>query len=56
MPDTPQYDRLKLVILLPLVFFPVAYVLPPLWGALCVFTLLAWLIAGASLLAVLGAL
>lgn len=55
--STASADRIGLLILLPLAFmWPLIYLLPPLWGALCAFSALAWMIAGASLLAVLGAL
>lgn len=55
--STPTKDKIGLLILLPFALaMPLVYVLPPLYGALCAFAGLAWLIAGASLLAVLGAL
>lgn len=50
-------DRIRLFILLgAALLFPMMYVAPGLYGALCAVAGLAWLVCGLSLLAVLGAL
>lgn len=55
--STPTADKIRLLILVGAALtFPMVYVVPGLYGALCAFAGLCWVICGASLLAVLGAL